>query len=327
MKFLGSILALVAVLMLSVDTYAQGGKPKPEAPEKLPEGGVKLGKPNKQRWQVGVIIRATGGECAGLFGTVPVPTDWPEQTVKMVTEEVSPNVGKTSYRVLEGGIKQLVFEIPQLPAGQEAKALVTFEIVKHEIQPPDDTSGFVIPARLPKDVQKLLAQSPGIESRQPKIIALAKELLADKKQDSAWEQVEALYDGVRAKVMFRNEAPKGALEALKKGSGDFEDLTGLFVAVCRASKIPARTVWVHGGGYAEFYLQDAKGVGHWIPCQMAGAREFGAIRDPMPILQKGDNFKVPEKKEPQRFVAEFLKAGAATGRPDVNFVRNVLPGE
>ena len=59
---------------------------------------------------------------------------------------------------------------------------------------------------------------------------------------------------------------------------------------------------------------------------MAGAKEFGSIRDPMPILQKGDFFKVPEKKEPQRYVGEFLKAGAATSRPEVNFVRNVLPG-
>lgn len=324
MKTLFTISILFAILLSAATVRAQRDEAKPE---KLPENGIKLGKPHKQKWQVGVIIKSPAGPCAGLFGTVPVPTDWPEQSVKVVAEEMSPAVGKTEYRTLDGGVKQLVFEIPQIPAGQEAKAMLTFEIIKHEILPPDDTTIFVLPTKLPKDLQKSLSQSPGIENRQPKIIALAKELLADKKEATAWEQVEALYDGVRAKVSFRNGPPKGAMAALKEGNGDFEDLTGLFVAVCRATKIPARTVWVQGGGYAEFYLQDKKGVGHWIPCQMAGAREFGGIRDPMPILQKGDNFKVPEKKEAQRFVAEFLKAGAATSRPDVNFVRNVLPGD
>ena len=46
------------------------------------------------------------------------------------------------------------------------------------------------------------------------------------------------------------------------------------------------------------------------------------------ILQKGENIKVPEKKEPQRCVPEFVKGkvGRGMGRPSVNFVRQVLPG-
>ena len=39
------------------------------------------------------------------------------------------------------------------------------------------------------------------------------------------------------------------------------------------------------------------------------------------ILQKGDNIEVPELKEPQRFVAEFVKG---KGRPQVSFVRQVM---
>ena len=46
-----------------------------------------------------------------------------------------------------------------------------------------------------------------------------------------------------------------------------------------------------------------------------------------PILQKGDNFKVPEKKERQRYVAEFLRGNnrRGGGRPVVTFVREALP--
>jgi len=47
-----------------------------------------------------------------------------------------------------------------------------------------------------------------------------------------------------------------------------------------------------------------------------------------PILQKGDNYRVPEKKQPQRYVAEFLKIKSIRGGgiPQVEFVRQVLDG-
>ena len=61
----------------------------------------------------------------------------------------------------------------------------------------------------------------------------------------------------------------------------------------------------------------------------AGTREFGSMPDTRAILQKGDNFRVPEKKEPQRYVAEFLsvKSIKGTGKPEVRFIREVLPGK
>ena len=71
--------------------------------------------------------------------------------------------------------------------------------------------------------------------------------------------------------------------------------------------MPARTVWVPGHCYPEFYLEDAEGKGHWFPCQAAGVRSFGGIDEKRPILQKGDNFTVPKRREKQRYVSEFLK--------------------
>jgi hypothetical protein len=49
--------------------------------------------------------------------------------------------------------------------------------------------------------------------------------------------------------------------------------------------------------------------------------------DHRPILQKGENIKVPEESEPQRFVAEFLtgRGGRGSGQPQVKFVRKLLP--
>ena len=139
--------------------------------------------------------------------------------------------------------------------------------------------------------------------------------------------METIYDWVRDHVEYKNGKLKGALAALRDGSGDCEELTSLFIALCRARKIPARTVWVPDHCYPEFYLHDDQGQGHWIPCQAAGARAFGEMSELRPILQKGDNFKVPEKSKPQRYVAEFLKGSTTPGggSPQVEFIRQNMP--
>ena len=75
--------------------------------------------------------------------------------------------------------------------------------------------------------------------------------------------------------------------------------------------------------YPEFYLEDAEGKGNWYPCQAAGDRAFGTMPDLRLILQKGDSFKVPEKKKRQRYVSEYLTGSkkANSGRPQVKFIR------
>ena len=104
-----------------------------------------------------------------------------------------------------------------------------------------------------------------------------------------------MFDWVRANVKYEfAEEIKPAIEALKDGKGDCEELSSLVIALCRASGIPARAVWVPGHCYPEFCLNDEQGKPHWFPCQAAGAdRQFGSMIEDRPILQKGDNFRVP----------------------------------
>ncbi len=83
--------------------------------------------------------------------------------------------------------------------------------------------------------------------------------------------MQALYDWVRRQVKYKTGDPlRGAALALKEGVGGHDDMTSLFVAVCRDAGIPARTVWVPEFSYAEFYLVDKKGEGHWFPCSRPG---------------------------------------------------------
>ena len=96
--------------------------------------GPRLGATSTQRIKLGVIVKAAG-TVMGAVATVPVPDEWPEQQVEIVAQDVSPSVGNLSYRTITGGggARQMVVQIPRLPAGQEAHALVTFEVTRRTI--------------------------------------------------------------------------------------------------------------------------------------------------------------------------------------------------
>lgn len=286
--------------------------------------GAKLDKALTQRIKIGMTITARGGPCKGIVGTAPVPTNWPEQQVEVVEEDVTPNVKKVDYRTIAGGVKQMVVHIPSLAAGEQAKALITFEVKRSSLLPPDDTSIYSIPKKVDRDMIIYLGQSPFIETRHAKMRALAKELGGDLE---GWAKVEAIYDGIREKVEYKEGKLKGALAALNDGTGDCEELSSLFIAVCRNAGIPSRIVWVEGHCYPEFYLVDSENNGHWFPCQAAGTRAFGGIPEHRPILQKGDNFKDPDRpKERLRYVSEYLTAKGLKGggEPKVDFVRELV---
>lgn len=287
--------------------------------------GARLDRPVTQQMQIGMTISAATGPCIGLLGTAPVPIDWPEQKVLVVDEEVSPYVQDLQYRMVNGTVKQMVVSVPQIPAGEEARALLTVEVTRYTLLPPEKPLEFLLPddRKLPRDVRPYLGPSPLIESTSPKLKTLAKDLLKDKRELPAWQQVETLYDWVRDNVEYQEGPLKGALAALRDKNGDCEELSSLFIALCRASGVPARIVWVPQHCYPEFYLVDAEGQGYWFPCQAAGNREFGGISETRPIMQKGDNFAVPEKpRDRMRYVSEFLTGKG--GKPKVKFFHDLV---
>ena len=314
-----TLASLLLVILAADAVNAQFGRGRRPA-------GPLPGQELTQRWQVGVIVRATSGVCRGLRGTLPVPREWPDQQVRIEDEDTSPFVQSFGYRDLQQGsdlhvARQAGFFIPNLPAGEVASVLITLEITRESSQPPEDTAKFAIPTRAPREVLVYLANSPSIEARHPSIRARAKEITDG--TEGAWKQVEAIFDWVRDHTKYVQGDLHGAVETLRAGQGNKEDLSNLFIALCRASGVPARTVWIPDHCYPEFYLEDAEGAGHWFPCMVAGPREFGGISDHRPILQKGESIDVPGEKDPQRFVAESLTGKG--GQPQVEFIRKLLP--
>lgn len=263
------------------------------------------------------------GTCTGILATLPVPMDWPEQQVRIVDQQATANVGSVRYRTISGGVRQMLITIPRMSPGQTAKVSVTFEVTRQSIAAPQRTEHLRVPATLPRELRGFLGTSPLIETTHPKIRHLSAQLAESR--SGAWVLVEALYDWVQEHVRYQfDEQLQGALAALDSGRGDCEELTSLFIALCRNNGVPARSVWVPGHCYPEFYLEDESGNGRWYPCQSAGSREFGAISELRPILQKGDEFDVPGQAKPKRYVAETFQAKNATANPQVQFFQRPL---
>ena len=272
-----------------------------------------------QRWRIGVIVTGTGGSFKRITATTSAPMDWPEQHVRIVAEDLSPDV-HVSYQTIDEGTRQMTITTAGLGPGDEVKGVVTFEIARTIIRPPADTDQYVLadPHRLDRKLAAYLTPSPYIESDHPEIMALAREIGTD--QSQAWNHIEAIYDWVRQKIHYQDVPLKGALKGLHDGTGDCDELSCLFIAICRAAKIPARTVRVPAHCFAEFYLLDPQGKGHWFPCQPAGTPAFGGIPELRPILQKGDKVLgiVPgtNRKERVRFLPDSLTGIPAGGKPE-----------
>ncbi len=273
-------------------------------------------------WQVGVTVTPKIWPVKGGKARMPIPSEWPEQKVILFSED--PGTGlKYEEKVLEGGLHILEVDVPSIPKGEKAEMLVTYQILLSPLLRPEPTSGLKKPDKPDRTVTPYLRSTPLIDTRHSSIKKLAADLTNDQPDD--WTSVEKMYDWVLTNVQLSADQPVGSVKTLANKKGSREDRINVFVALCRCYKVPARTVWANGMEYAEFYLLDAAETGQWIPCQLSGAREFGALPNPWIILQKGEDFKMPGNKDKSRFVNNFAEVSTIRNtrgdpeRPDVTF--------
>jgi len=276
----------------------------------------------KRSWRVGAEIKGTNRPITNVLVTFPIPTDWPEQHVNVHKENIPDEARRAEFRDSDG-VRQMVATIPRIDSGAQIELNVILDITVSPVAYPDRTDHLVIPKRPPRSVRLYVSPSPQIENRERIIKNKAKELVEG--VNKPWEQVRAIYDFVTSSIEVEGKQVIGAAKTMKALKGSAEDRTNVFVALCRAHKVPARIVWADNGEYAEFYLQDDDGEGRWYPAVVEGNIEFGQMTNPRVIIQKGDNIKVPEKSQRQRFVVEHIR-GSGTGgaRPRVRFMREAM---
>jgi hypothetical protein len=110
---------------------------------------------------------------------------------------------------------------------------------------------------------------------------------------------------------------------LENRVGDCEEMAAVFVALCRSMSIPARLVWVPNHNWAEFYLEDEKGTGHWIPAHTACYSWFGWTGVHELVLQKGDRAYVPEQHKKIRLLEDWSQWSG--GKPRSQFSAEIKP--
>jgi hypothetical protein len=314
-----SKIAVMFVLVLFAENTAYGQfnfKTKTTDDQTSGGGGPKLGKSLSQVWRAGIIIYP-GPALNNVKLTLPVPMDWFEQQVIKVDEEKTNAeiAAGIEYNIINNGARELTLKLGNIPPAKEVQVILAFELKNYELLPPDNPKDYVIPKKVPKDIQPYLRESPNIESDNPRFTKMFHDITRDR--TSAWEKVEALYTFVQNNVKYDDDGWKksadGALAVTKmpKGqwTGDCKDMSCLFVALCRAGKVPARIVRVPEHCYPEFYLElpppkksqketgiitaaskDKTPQGFWFPCQVSGTYAFGEIPERRVILQKGDSF-------------------------------------
>lgn len=320
-KIFLALIAISTVFFTSRHSSELLAQPPNQRPTKhvIARENVSLVHPQSQRWRFGMEIKSPG-LTTGISATITLPLEWPEQKVVIVSQEKSENVRPIRMRTLGNGVQQGLISITRLNPGESAYVYFTIEVERSIMEAPQSVTGLARPDVVPAAVRKYLLVSPFIEMRDPSIVKVSREVGYDAEND--WQRVELIYDLVRERIRYEfDEEQRWAAEALKLGVGDCEELTSLFIAMCRNNGIPARAVWIPGHCYPEFYLENAAGQGFWFPCQAAGTRAFGAMPEYRPVLQKGDSIRVPGNSRPQRYVAETLKAVKATANPVVKFIR------
>lgn len=271
--------------------------------------GVSFGMTVPSDWEFGLSIESPAA-ARKISATFPVPRVWPEQEVEVLKEFQSDNVIDFERMKAKKWTEQFEFSVKQMAPGTSEEAYVRFRVKKKMIQAPTDTTVFVKAKKVPGVLKEFLRPSPLIESKHKRIKAIAKELSDDSL--NAWDQVEKNYQWVRDNITYKfDKVNRSCLVALDNKRGDCGELSSLFIAICRVQGVPARSVWIPGHLYPEFYLEDQDGNGHWFPCQAAGTYQFGSMAEIRPILQKGDRFKMRGEKKEVRFVRPTVEAFGA----------------
>jgi Transglutaminase-like superfamily len=299
----------------AADTLRTSTGVKSATQKVVKDPAIELTDPRTYRLKVVVRVEAPDGKLTNVVAVAPIPMDWPEQQVRLISQKLSPGA-RVSQQVLAGQAAILKLQAATVPKGGSVTVERLYEVTRHRMQfvlPPEQMDH---PHRPPVELREQMSgPAPGLETQHPKIVSLTETLRHQASTAGAWGLVKTFWQWTRDNVKFENGDFRGALFAVENRCGDCEEMSALFVSMCRLSNITARTVWVEGHDYPEFYLSDREGNGHWIPAQVVGPAWFGEMAEYRPIFQKGDRFFDPFQKQYTRYVPHTARADGSSTQP------------
>ena len=274
-----------------------------------------------RNYQVQIGIELTGrGPATSLAATTPVPNACAEQ--KVVSERVEVQGCQARIREVAPDARQLLLLAPQIVAGQVVSAVARFQVTLFKQYHAYRREQFPEKQQAPPAVtQRYLGESPGIQTRSPEVRQLQREL--SEGLSHPWDLAQQF-----ARWTSKNIRPKmgtytGVINALHNRLGDCEEMSAVFLALCRASNIPARLVWVPNHNWTEIFLADESGEGHWLPVHTAAYHWFGWTGAHELVLQKGDRIRVPERARQFRLMDDWAQGSGK--RPEIRFTAELTP--
>ena len=123
------------------------------------EPSIRLVNPTTSEWEMGLRLSVAGGEATGIVATCPLPVEWPEQSIKLLTKNISDNVSRVTFKELDEAVQQMIIVVPRLQAGQTAEAIVRIEISKSWIEAPNQTASLTRPRKIPSTQRTYLTVS------------------------------------------------------------------------------------------------------------------------------------------------------------------------
>ena len=272
-------------------------------------------------FEVTIGISAEGtGNAVNFLASTATPMKFGEQAV---VDHAIETVGcQARIRQVDHGASVFEMAAPILAAGQTVSALA-----KYRLRVSKSYAGFErdqFPAkqqahkRLPKTY---LRSSPGINAHASEVTSLLRSLV--KTEDHPWDKARRFYDWVWNEIAGVPGEYTSVEQAIRKKSGDCEERATVFIALCRAARIPARLVWVPSHNWAEIGLLDSDKVPHWIPIHTAAYNWFGWTGTHEIVLQKGDRIRLPNRNSTVRLVDDWFRVKGK--RPHVRYTATVTP--
>lgn len=287
--------------------------------------------PRPHGLSIGVELQGEG-DATMIRGSTPVPIEWPEQTiddVRIETEGCEARIQQVGE-----GAAQLLLAAPSIRRGQTIRAIAHYKLTLMKQYLGYNAERF--PAEqpeLPPAIRKqYLQDSPGIQTSSAEVRKLHRELIVARSASEGngrggpthpWDLVQSFQTWVGKNMTPKRGRYTGVINALKNKVGDCEEMAGIMVALCRASGIPARLVWIPNHNWAEFYLTDLEGESHWIPAHTSCYAWFGWTGVHELVIQKGDRVTPAHEKRPQRLLEDWLQWSGK--QPRARYVADLTP--
>jgi len=267
--------------------------------------------PRTYEVEIGVEIEGAG-RTTQVMAATPVPVEQPEQKIENVRVETQGCQAK--LRALSPTAGQLIVAGGPLLKGQVIRAVAHLTMTLKKQYMAFDREQFPAEQSFDRDFAKAyLYDSPGIQTRQEIVRDLADKLAAG--IEHPWDKAEVYYEWVWENIRARIGSYTSVVAAVRDRVGDCEERAAVFVALCRISGIPARLVWIPNHNWAEFYLKDFEGNGHWIPAHTSCYSWFGWTGAHELVIQKGDKVEIPEMHREQRLIPDWMRHAGTKPKP------------